>query len=1104
MIRFLTTTATLFCTLTAAFCWSETPSTAGLTGPDDEVITTVGAEKSIVQRINRAQSPATPVQTTQARLADSPLNSNPGKPLPPDDIEESPVVDDVPPMRKPARSEASTQNDDWKGPGATFSMPVGFRQQHAQLKHAQLTLKKLKTTHGDLHPSVKEQESVIQSLESTLGARMEVFDILSFTRSELVERKDAVKAEHGQLHPEVARLDALLALLDKRIEAIEEAVPEKSSATSMSNLSKDAENEIKVFALKNCDARAAADLLRELIADKSFRPGVDERTNSLVVTGTAEQLKTVEVLLLKLDKASAKELPGPGVQLDQITRLLEKGYHTDAHVRRAEADTADVRKRTGQLPDDGNAVIDTQADGLEDELRRADIGIPANELQQQVAQLRKDYESADQQAHQLANSLRKSPDSAIKAKLRSTVQQAFSLRQSLLRAELMEMQARLLQTQRSINTRERIADQIVDSRVEDLLNPQLEWESSSIPNQQSLTTNDSSRASFPGLNQMATDATGVFAPVAERFSGLHQPHALGIVYSDDSAVPEDLPQQFRSGLRIGGVDVGLAAEKGGLKKGDILVGLGNWQTACADDLKAVLRKGLPGAVPYYIVRDGSVRRGHVRPDGSEPPAAEASQPFNQPPPLISPADVDLALVYPMVTLDSLQGSWEVKQIQPIMHAQWNIRIQGQAIASEGSTELSPLLKGELELGDKGAPQPVDFVDFIVNGGHDSGELNDVKIPRLQGIVQQDSGIIRIAFEANHPERRPGGFDASSLLTVWELRRPGTSTASATSELEGEWHRVPFQGTSIAAGGRDSTIRPYNRTFRGDRSIVEWSGGGHECRIQLNPEAKTIWYFSDEEDGSFFEDHYELKGDQLFLRDAPEHEPKVFERGHVRIPNVVPTVTSQQQTLWRSAVVEIIVSGIHDEESGDPGPIGFGVVVQADGTLVSHLSGDWSSTIRDWPNINAQFDDGSKIPLQVVEVSSDIVILRPKNKVNLNHHFSLSIRPPEIGDEVNIGQMAVPTLDNGDVYSLVATNATLSQTDRHVAGRGSTVWQLASTGRIPNSRCLPVLSGNGRLLAITMVDTGGLLLAISAGQLREMFPGIFDANPSTDIAPTESP
>lgn len=93
-----------------------------------------------------------------------------------------------------------------------------------------------------------------------------------------------------------------------------------------------------------------------------------------------------------------------------------------------------------------------------------------------MTQLRTDSEAANKQAHDLAESLRQTPDPAKKSELLTAVQRAFTLQQSLLRAELQEMQTRLEKTQQSLDMRESIADQIVNRRVEDLLNPQLEWE----------------------------------------------------------------------------------------------------------------------------------------------------------------------------------------------------------------------------------------------------------------------------------------------------------------------------------------------------------------------------------------------------------------------------------------------------------------------------------------------------------------------------------------------------------------------------------------------------------------------------------------------------
>ncbi|MFO1006553.1 MAG: hypothetical protein U0929_11375 [Planctomycetaceae bacterium] len=100
------------------------------------------------------------------------------------------------------------------------------------------------------------------------------------------------------------------------------------------------------------------------------------------------------------------------------------------------------------------------------------------DLPQQLAQLRKDYDAAEGEAQRLAGQLRRPGSTASKEELRQTVERAFKLRQSLLRAELGEMLDRLAKTQHSIDLRDRITDQIVTRRVEELLNPQLEWDES--------------------------------------------------------------------------------------------------------------------------------------------------------------------------------------------------------------------------------------------------------------------------------------------------------------------------------------------------------------------------------------------------------------------------------------------------------------------------------------------------------------------------------------------------------------------------------------------------------------------------------------------------
>jgi hypothetical protein len=116
--------------------------------------------------------------------------------------------------------------------------------------------------------------------------------------------------------------------------------------------------------------------------------------------------------------------------------------------------------------------------------------------QRVIAQLRKDYDAAEAEAQRLAEQLRQPGSTASKDELRKTVERAFTLRQSLLRAELSDMLDRLAKTQHSIDLRDRITDQIVTCRVEELLNPQLEWDESK-SGRQPVAPSASSKESTP-------------------------------------------------------------------------------------------------------------------------------------------------------------------------------------------------------------------------------------------------------------------------------------------------------------------------------------------------------------------------------------------------------------------------------------------------------------------------------------------------------------------------------------------------------------------------------------------------------------------------------
>lgn len=108
------------------------------------------------------------------------------------------------------------------------------------------------------------------------------------------------------------------------------------------------------------------------------------------------------------------------------------------------------------------------------------VGFTANS----AAELRYEYEQQDRAARELAEAIKRGAGGqALREQLRARVGQAFAARQQLLRFELAELQRRLKASQESIDLRDRVANQIVDRRVSDLLDSKLQWEppSNSLP-----------------------------------------------------------------------------------------------------------------------------------------------------------------------------------------------------------------------------------------------------------------------------------------------------------------------------------------------------------------------------------------------------------------------------------------------------------------------------------------------------------------------------------------------------------------------------------------------------------------------------------------------
>lgn len=98
-----------------------------------------------------------------------------------------------------------------------------------------------------------------------------------------------------------------------------------------------------------------------------------------------------------------------------------------------------------------------------------------------LATLRAKNDAAEQSAQELAKKKRElastSTDAAnqLTAELRAAVAEAFAIRQRLQRVELAAFEERLKQLHNSLDGRDKLADEIIDRRVADLLNPQRRW-----------------------------------------------------------------------------------------------------------------------------------------------------------------------------------------------------------------------------------------------------------------------------------------------------------------------------------------------------------------------------------------------------------------------------------------------------------------------------------------------------------------------------------------------------------------------------------------------------------------------------------------------------
>jgi hypothetical protein len=211
------------------------------------------------------------------------------------------------------------------------------------------------------------------------------------------------------------------------------------------------------FRLTFADARSVESTLKQLFHDE-LTVVADRRTNSLIARGNTKVIDEVAKLIKKIDIAERS------ADAPEMIRLGESG---------------------------SNSLVPRSID---------------------IDRLRSEYNASEKAAEETAENLRasvggpaKERTEKLKRQLRGQVALSFRVRQELHRAELETMKQKLQDALETLRLRDAIKDQIIDRRVIDLMNPDLEWDKPVKPNNGTAVTQDEGHVQDPDVVERFSD-----------------------------------------------------------------------------------------------------------------------------------------------------------------------------------------------------------------------------------------------------------------------------------------------------------------------------------------------------------------------------------------------------------------------------------------------------------------------------------------------------------------------------------------------------------------------------------------------------------------------
>src|SRR4029079_15513476 len=283
---------------------------------------------------------------------------------------------------------------------------------------------------GDLELKRQEMEGIYNATKETLSA---VIQQLAAAGSDLSpQERRQLEIEEAKLRPQLKSYEEQLKLINQRLSqsspGADAAAPVAATPVAAGVEANPDETQIKVLALRNARATDAERIIRQLFGNDLHSIASDARTNSLIIRGPAAETNIVYHLMVRLDEQS--ETPVPSA-------------------------TRSTTESKSAAPTKASANLTGQYEAKEQEAAR----LPQTIRELQTAPKEHEWAIKD-----------------LSAQLRRAVTEAFASRQQLHQAEVGQLQARIAGIQQALKMRDKLSNEIIDKRVKDLLNPDLQWE----------------------------------------------------------------------------------------------------------------------------------------------------------------------------------------------------------------------------------------------------------------------------------------------------------------------------------------------------------------------------------------------------------------------------------------------------------------------------------------------------------------------------------------------------------------------------------------------------------------------------------------------------